>query len=515
MSLRERVAQLLMVRLGSNVPPPVGAESDADRVRELVDACPVGGLIVFRGAWPGVREALQSLQATSDEPLLVGADLERGAGQQVKGATVFPHAMAAGACPDPEEAAATLARATAREARAAGIHLAFAPVADVDLERGNPIIGPRAFSGDPERAGRCVEAYVAAAREEGLLTCAKHFPGHGRTVADSHATLPVVDASRSVLQADLHPFHRAVEAGVDSIMTAHVAYPALDPSGAPATASRSILTDLLRDELGFEGCVVSDSLLMEGIRGAQEPGTRAAALIAAGVDLLLDVQDPVAVLRGVVDAVRSGHLPEERIDEAAGRVAALKERVAQTWTHGFGPVPDGVVGSGAPREQASEMARSAVTVRGGGRSLSERISASAELLVVRLSSREADAPAPLGSFVQEAFPRSTYVELNPASDSGAIHRVRRLAREAPRVVCAIASEPAAWHDFGLPDSLRDLAADVLSGHTAPSRPQTIAATLGSPHVLHASDVPDGVVVVDLYSDVPASQEALVRVLKGG
>ena len=558
--LRDRAAQLLMVRMGSNVPPPTPAEDDADRVRQLLERCPVGGLILFRGAWPQTRDTLHSMQAASETPLLVGADLERGLGQQVRGGTRFPHAMAAGQAPDPADAAATLARVTAREARAAGIHVLFAPVADADLHAANPIIGPRAFHADPEIVAACVEAYIAAARSEGVLTCAKHFPGHGRTPSDSHETLPVVEAPASVLRTtDLLPFRRAVAAGVDTVMTAHVAYPGLDPSGQPATASAPILIDLLRDEMRFEGCVVSDSLLMDGIRSGGDPGDQAVALLRAGVDLLLDPQAPETVVNGIVRAVESGTLPEARLDEAVRRVVALKEQVfgedavqvseASAEDPAASPV---IVGSPAHRRAAEACAREGLRVQGAERPDREnqdrRTDDGGDIVVIgvsrrelRLSGSDGEADAPAGERLVDAL----CCRLEAASYRGAVQFEVATARSSPAdvralgqraasarvVIAAVVAEPAAWQSFGVPDALLDPVAQMLAAAVRDDR-KAVLVVLGSPHVgdqiestLRASaggvsprDARFGWSRIDAFSNEPVSQqavaEALVRWISG-
>ncbi|MGI9175988.1 MAG: glycoside hydrolase family 3 N-terminal domain-containing protein, partial [Rhodothermales bacterium] len=246
-SLRDRAAQVVFARIGSNMPPPVTVEEDADRVEALLERCPLGGLVLFNGDRAATPKTLARLQAQSPYPLLITADMERGAGQALRGATVFPHAMAYSALGDQAEALAEAsAGASAREALAGGIHVTFSPVADVNTNARNPIIATRAFGSKPEEVARLVQAYLRGCQKEGILTTAKHFPGHGSTQEDSHAELPVVKSARRELEAvDLLPFRAAIEADVDLMMTAHVAFPALDERGLPATLSRPILHDLL------------------------------------------------------------------------------------------------------------------------------------------------------------------------------------------------------------------------------------------------------------------------------
>ena len=299
----------------------------ADRIDGLHELG-VGGFIVFGGPADAVADLTNRLRSGSRHPIVVGADLERGAGQQFGGATPLPPAAALASLDD-LSVTRRAGALTAREARALGVDWAYAPVADVDVEPANPIVGTRAFGTDPEAAARHVAAWVDGCRSAGALACAKHFPGHGRTTADSHLGLPTVDADRGTLVADLGPFRSAIEAGVDAIMTAHVAFPALDPSGAPATLSGPILDGLLRDRLGFDGAVVTDALIMEGVTaGGGSPGIEAAAVraVAAGCDALLYPPDPHAAA-AALEAARGRELAAARIDEAEARIERLVSRV--------------------------------------------------------------------------------------------------------------------------------------------------------------------------------------------
>lgn len=287
----------------------------------------VGGFILFGGEAAAVRALTAELRQRSAEPLLIGADLERGAGQQFRGATQLPPLAALGHLDDltvTRQAAAL----TAREALSLGIDWVLAPVADLDIEPDNPIIGTRSFGADPTRVAAHVTAWIEGCRNEGARCCAKHFPGHGRTTVDSHATRPVVTAPREDLELDLTPFRAAILAGADGIMTAHVAFPALDPTGAPATASPTIVQKLLRDELEFDGIVMTDALIMQGIL---EDGAARAMVgpIAAGCDLLLYPPDATAAVSALGAALGNG-LDESTARAACDRIVAAAPRPRDT-----------------------------------------------------------------------------------------------------------------------------------------------------------------------------------------
>jgi beta-N-acetylhexosaminidase len=311
----------------------------------------VGGFIVFGGEADAVRQLTRRTQERCDYPLLFGSDLERGAGQQFRGATQLPPLAAIGALDD-LQLTRSAAQLTAREARALGINWIFAPDADIDIEPANPIIGTRAFGATPALVARHVAEWTAGCHDSNALACAKHFPGHGRTIEDSHATLPRVRAGRAALEDDLEPFRAAIDAGVDAIMTAHVVYDALDESTA-ATLSSRIIVELLRGTLRYDGVVVTDGLGMQGILDAcdgSEPGAALAAL-NAGCDALLYPTD-FTVVADALDAEYRRSLPERRVTEALERLTAAANR---TFTE-----PAGSWGTSADQQWSMDVAMRAI-----------------------------------------------------------------------------------------------------------------------------------------------------------
>jgi beta-glucosidase-like glycosyl hydrolase len=278
----------------------------------------VGGFIIFGGNIESVRRLTTDLARRAERPLLLASDLERGAGQQVEGLTEFPPPLALAALNDP--AVARWAGAvTAQEARAVGINWVFAPVADLDVLPENPIVQTRAFGDDPQRVATLVRGWIEGCQGAGALACAKHYPGHGRTAVDSHVTLPSVETDRETLLAsDLVPFTVAAESGVAAMMTAHVAFPALDASGSAATLSAPIM-EVLRRSLGYDGLVVTDALIMDGALTGRRESDAAIEALQAGVDLLLYPKDPRRLREGIAGAVDSGALPRERLQESLRR----------------------------------------------------------------------------------------------------------------------------------------------------------------------------------------------------
>lgn len=336
LSLRDKAAQLVWPWiLGDYVPEGSG---EWERLSRLVTADHVGGVIISVGAPTDIAHKLNALQRLSALPLLASADLETGAGFRARagffvpnaidlgGATTFPLQMALGASGDTALAYA-MGRITAIESRALGIHVSFGPVLDVNNNPANPVIGARSFGEDPHLVARLGTAVIRGTQDHGMLATGKHFPGHGDTETNSHLALASVTASRARLDSmELVPFHAAVSAGVGAIMTFHGYLPALDSARVPATLSPKVMTSLLREQMGFEGLLVSDAMDMEGVVrgfGAPEAAKRA---IAAGNDVLLMPADVRGAIDAVVAGVGEGRYDEQRLDRSVRRVLALKHR---------------------------------------------------------------------------------------------------------------------------------------------------------------------------------------------
>jgi len=322
LTLRQQVAQLIMVRVE-------GYYYSADngyrrKVEQWLAQDQVGGVITFRGSVDGTFTNLQRFQRLAPVPLLVAADFERGVGQQIEGATMFPSNMAVAATFD-EGNAYQQGRITALEARALGIHITFAPVMDVNNNPDNPIINFRAYSDDPEIVTRMGSAFIRGAQENGLVACAKHYPGHGNTATDSHTSLPLIPGSRESLeQMELVPFKAAADAGVKMVMVGHIAVPGLDGSNRPATQSTKITEGLLRDEYGFGGLIVTDGMEMGAISRGHWTGEAAIRSIEAGNDMVLLPLYVDQTIDAIVRAVRTGRISRERIEASVNRVLKLK-----------------------------------------------------------------------------------------------------------------------------------------------------------------------------------------------
>jgi beta-N-acetylhexosaminidase len=334
MSSEEKVGQLFMIWVRArflNLDSPDYAQLrdtiGRDHIGSLVMTVPLDGPFLIRSEPYEAAMLLNQLQRDSKLPLLIAADFERGVSMRLYGTTVFPHAMAFGAAGKLDYAEA-FGRITAEEGRAIGVHWNFFPVADVNSNPANPIINTRSFGEDPQQVGDMVAAYIRGARAAGMLTTAKHFPGHGDTATDSHLGVARVNGDLRRLQSvELPPFRQAIEAGVDSVMVAHVSIPALEPDpDRVATVSPSVVADLLKQQLGFKGIVVTDALDMAALTRlyASNIGRAAVDAFKAGNDMLLIPADLEASYHAVLEAVKSGEIPRERLDATVLKILQAK-----------------------------------------------------------------------------------------------------------------------------------------------------------------------------------------------
>ena len=336
MSTEEKVGQLFGIKVLAqflNDADPIFIQL-RDNLRKyhigsLVMTVPLDGAVLLKSQPDVAADLLNRLQKSSKLPLIVAADFERGVSMRLNGATVFPHAMAFGATGKTENAEA-FGRITALEARAIGVHWNFFPDADVNSNPANPIINTRSFGEDPKQVGDFVAAYIRGAHQGSMLPTAKHFPGHGDTPTDSHLGLAQVTGDRAHLEAlELPPFRRAIEAGVDAVMVAHVTVPTLDSEpNRVATTSRAIVDGLLKEEMGFKGIVVTDALDMAALTRlyAQNSGIGRAAVDSfnAGNDVLIIPADLDASYRSLLGAVHSGEISGQRLDQSVRKILELK-----------------------------------------------------------------------------------------------------------------------------------------------------------------------------------------------
>ncbi|MEO7986492.1 MAG: glycoside hydrolase family 3 N-terminal domain-containing protein [Gemmatimonadales bacterium] len=508
LSVRDRIAQLVVPW----IPGTYAAYDDGGfaLAQSWVDSLHVGGVIVSVGSPLDIAAKLNQLQRRSHLPLLVASDLESGTSIRLVGGTPFPPNMGIAATGS-DTAAYEIGRITALEGRAVGIQLGFAPVADVNNNPANPIINVRSFGESPAEVSRFVVAEVRGLQDHGMIATVKHFPGHGDTDIDSHLALPVITADWARLDSvELVPFRAAIAAGVQVVMSAHVALPVMDAGRIrPGTVVPEILSGMLRDSLGFHGLIVTDALNMAGVADlyGAEAGVRA---FLAGADLLLQPADPAATIDAMEAAVTRGEITPERLDRSVRRVLQLKRDIGlfQRRTVPLDSVP-AVVGSAAFRATAADIAsRSVVMVKDVGGTIHGLKSARPALTLVTYAEEEHRAVGiTLAAELRTQGFTVTLARLWPSSGPASYDSAAVAMGRSPVTIVAVAGRPAAaCGSVGLNPAL-----GALIGARARARP-TILVSLGNPYLI--SQVPEvGSYLIGWCSN-PVTEQAVARALAG-
>ena len=519
MTLRDEVAQLIFI--------PFSGTSPNSRSREyrkflrLIRDTKIGGLILVNfanarttpKAEPYALGAfLNRMQRLAKTPLLVSGDFERGASMRVNDTTLFPHAMAFGAAGDPE-----LVRyegeVTAREARALGVQWVLFPVADVNNNPDNPVINIRSYGENPQAVAAMVKAFIEGAHSDKknyVLTTVKHFPGHGDTADDTHMNLATIPADRDRLERlELVPFRAAISAGVDSVMTAHVAVPALAPPDLPATLAPQILTGLLRNELGFQGLVITDALEMGGIAKGYSTGEAAVRALEAGADALLMPPDPDVALKAVVGAVEDGRLTRKRIQASVVKILAAKERLGLDRKRlvDLESIAD-VVNAPEDRDRAQEIADRAVTLVRNTDDVLPLQAPDRACYVVVAETRYSSEGQVFGRELRNRVPNPLEATLDPSMTRQAMDdAVAKLGDCRNYVVAAFSTAEAYRQSTGLAGELPQMLQGLIASH----KPVVLIA-LGNPYLLRR--FPDVAAYLATFSTVPPSETAAVKAIFG-
>jgi beta-N-acetylhexosaminidase len=492
LTLEQKVGQLLMVGFK-------GTEVTAE-VEALVRGRQVGGVCLFRR---NVESAEQVARLNAElrglfrggVPPFLALDQEGGSVVRVRdGNLVLPGNMALGATHEPE-LAYRAGRAQAEDLLLLGFNMNLAPVLDVNLNPRNPVIGLRSFGDEPEAVAQFGAQFVKGQQDAQLVTVAKHFPGHGNTEEDSHLALPVMQETRQEVMAQLLPFTRAIEAGLDGLMTAHVAIPRVTGHGHPATLSPELLDGLLRGELGFTGLVVTDELEMEAIAARYGVGKAAVMSVNAGADMVLVPWRPerkTEVWRALLDAARTGELSPERLDTAVRRVLATKLRRGLFVEPS--PVAERLAKLGAPErlEVGRLIAERAVTLlRTDGRYFPLPPGAKVAVLTAE--------PA-LGEALAARLPDAEIVVLPAFPNARARAAYRAQAREV-----------ALRNDIVVVGLVNSRQVDLVRMAAAANKP-VVAVSLGLPYL--ASEVDEARAVLAVYSWQASAAEAAAAALTG-
>jgi len=519
LSLRDRVAQMIIGTCYGDAPGMKTAEYQ--KYKHWVRDLRIGGFIVanridhgaIRNAEPHAMALfLNQMQKLSKTPLVIAADLERGASMRIAGGAQFPYNMAYGAAHD-LDAVKYEGMATAREARAIGIHWIFAPVADVNNNPDNPVINTRSFGESAEEVAQNVAAYIDGAHADAanrVLVTAKHFPGHGDTATDSHMALAKVTADRERLETlEFTPFRAAIAHGVDSIMTAHLAVPALEPEEIPATVSSKVLTGILRDELKFRNLVVTDAMDMQGLSKMFPQGEAAVRSIEAGADVLLMPPNPEQVIHAVLSAIEGGRIKRARIDESVIRILAAKIRVGLNKKKlvDLDAISD-IFESEEDVARAQQASDKAITVVRNDRDVLPLSSASASCLVVVTERRTSNSGQRLVDSWRKFSPKSAISYVDASMNAAALADTVGDTQKCSAIVVAAFSTVAAYRGtVGLGGELTPFVVKL----TEASVPVVVVA-MGSPYLLSA--FPKTAAYMAAFSSTPPSEASAAKALFG-
>ena len=520
LTLRQAVAQLVIPW----IPGGYSSESDAD-FQELLGWVEdgLGGVSISIGVPDAYVAKLNRLQSRAGVPLLVTADFENGGpGMRINhsyalpsllaqgGGTSFPPTMAFGAAGD-EDLAFEYGRITAAEARAVGVHWLFAPVLDVNSNPDNPVINTRSFGADPEAVGRLGAAFIRGARAGGALTTAKHYPGHGDTRADSHIELPVITADRERLdRVELLPFRMAVDAGVDAVMTAHVAVPGVLGTDLPATLSPYFMTGLLRDEMGFHGILFTDALRMGAITDGYGAGEAAVLALEAGSDVLLAPVDVREAIDAVAAAVESGRVSRARVDLSVRRLLETKARLGLHRGSQVDPAAVAArVGTAEHRATADRAAAASLTLVRDERGVVPHDPGAAILSVTYARPDDLLAGGTFNTTLRSVAGRLSTARVGPETAWPVYDSLLHAAREADAVIVGAYVPPRSGvGSVGVPEAFRTFveAANHIEGTGA------IVISFGNPYLLSA--FPTAGTYLAAWGAWEVSQRAAARAVAG-
>jgi len=517
--LKEKVAQLVIIPFYGEAPSRDSEEYQ--QFAHLIRDVRVGGLVLInRVGRAGVKRSepyamaafLNRMQRLARLPLLVGGDFERGPSMRVERSAAFPHPMSFTATGDPENSRYA-GLVTARESRALGVHWILFPIADVNNNPDNPIINIRSFGEDPQEVSAHVKAYIEGAHSvpsSPVLTTVKHFPGHGDTATDSHLNLATISADRARLdEVELLPFRAAISAGVDSVMTAHIAVPALDAPDLPATLSKKILTGLLRKEMGFRGLIVTDALNMSGIAKGFEVGEAAVRALEAGADVLLMPANPQAAIRAVEAAVTRGRLSKRRIDESLGRLLEAKQRLGlfKRKLVDLEAIAE-VINAPETEERAQRISDSAVTaVKNEGNFLPLQGSSTACFVILSENRHNTQGHLLLDELAKRV-PAAPVELLDPLMSGLELEQKAQRVKACEQIVVAAF---ASVTDYRGSAALAGGYPAFLESVIASGRPVLLGA-LGNPYLLR--DFPKVSAYLATYSPSPPSEIAFVKAVFG-
>jgi beta-N-acetylhexosaminidase len=508
MSLREKAGQMILAWISGRYAGDTGEEM-ANAIR-WVQRDRVGGFIISVGTPQELANKINSLQHRARVPLLMITDLESGPGMRILGAgTDFPPVMGLAAAGS-DSLAFEVGRVIGEEGRAVGFDLTLSPVLDVNSNPLNPIINTRSFGEDPATVSRFAADYVRGLHAGGILAMGKHFPGHGDTHTDSHMGLPVVDDDRARLESvDLPPFRAAIAAGLDGMLVGHIAVPRVAGDDVPASVSPKVTGTILRGEMGFRGLVSTDAFNMRGLTSRYGQGDAAVRAIESGADILLQPEDIPGVLDAIEAAVKSGRVPESRIDESARRILQAKSRVRlERDRYADVGALASAVGSEAHRRLAAEVAQRSITLVRDARGLVPFAAGARRILSITY----ADPGSTAGSvFNAELAGGGRTIDAARVSDATAAAELSALAGRAASADVVVVSAYVTPREYqGTVEAGAGFAAFVERLAQA-GRP-VVAVSFGSPYLLRSFPSVPGYVAA--WGREPVCQQAAARALLG-
>lgn len=538
MSLEQKIGQLISVGVNATF---LNQDSDAFRaLKRQVEENHIGGIILFRGPVYESVVLMNRMQQLAKYPLLISADLEAGSGMRFDDTINFPWNMAVGATGNPEFARRQ-GEVTAREARAMGVQQVYAPVVDVNNNAANPVINVRSYGEDPAEVARFAVAFTEGAQKGGVIATAKHFPGHGDTAVDSHRGLPEINVGRDRLNTiELVPFKATIDAGIGSIMVAHVGLPQIDPTAVkplprnskirpidtdeageiiaesasiPATVS-PVIGRLLKNDLKFDGIVVTDALSMSGLTIYFNQDEASVRALEAGADMLLKPADNDAAFRGVRDAVRSGRLTEKRIEESARKLLAAKydlglvnQRITSL------DAIDRLVSRPDAGLLAREIAEHSVTLVRNDENLVPMTKLKTDARIFNLAITNGDDRVlianPFASAMDRGGRKVQTLVLDDRSSEADVQKALELAKGANQVVVSLYGRVRTGQarSVGLPEPGAKALNALIS-----SKAPLIGISFGNPYLLQS--FPELRTYMVVYGDMPSLQQAAARALLG-
>ena len=506
MTLDEKIGQLICLHFSGRY---TGARR---RWEKQIKELHIGGMILYGGNVLETAKLTNELQQIAKIPILFASDFESGVGDEIRGATNFPNSMAIGATFS-EQFTYEVGKITALEARALGIHQTYAPVADLNNNPNNPIINTRSFGENPDTVAQFVKAYIRGCQNNWLMATAKHFPGHGDTRIDSHISMPVIPFDRAHLDSvELRPFRAAIDAGVASIMTAHLAVPAIEPdTSIPATLSKRVLTNLLRHQLHFNGLIVTDAMHMGAIVNNFGVGEAAVRAIKAGADMILIPPDPQAAISSIKRAIEEGKITEKRIDESVRRILELKARLGlhENRFVALNKV-DELVGTKEHLDMAELIARRSITlVKNGEQILPLTPNSLKKIMVISIYGDAKTRKHKI--FKEEVKRRNKNVvtfEVDPLTSAETYKTILDSCRNVDIVLCGMFMQVRAWRGtIGLPSPEVQLVKKVKELDN-----KVIVVSFGNPYLI--MDFTEIDAYLCAYDAIVVSQRAAVAAVFG-